>query len=145
MTSLLRAMRIPSEHLRRPVRTALCAVGWLLPFALGCQLTSADEVDRTPSIARGTGGSDGHDVGTVSDASSDGPADVPSHNDSTTAEVGAADRYVVRDLAVIDARAAIDTAASAIDASQVADTSMTCDDEESPSCGDPSPESPSGW
>jgi hypothetical protein len=39
-------------------------LGALLPLLGACQLTSADEVDRSSTVSRGSGGSPGHDVGT---------------------------------------------------------------------------------
>jgi len=133
-----------SAHPWRFSKTALCAVGLLLPFAVSCQWTSADQVDRTPNLARGSGGSSGHDVGLLGDAGSDGPADGPTrYNDSAIVEAAATDRYEVgRDVAVIDSRATMDGGASTIDLGQGTDEGLTCVDGESAFCDESSDKTP---
>ena len=110
-----------SEHRRLPVGTVLCAVGWLLSLALGCELTQADEVDRTPTIGRGSGGSGGHDAPVFADVA------LPSQSD----------RYdAVLDLGGTESRAAIDGTTSLIDSIQTADASQACIEEGLAFCDD---------
>ena len=41
---------------------ALWALGLGLPLLAACQLTNADEVSRSTTMSRGSGGSSGHDL-----------------------------------------------------------------------------------
>jgi hypothetical protein len=70
-------MRSQREHRRPRATTVFCTVGWLLPLALGCRLTDADEVDRTPNAVRSGGGTDGGEHKTMGYDAPEARADAP--------------------------------------------------------------------
>jgi hypothetical protein len=130
-------MCIEREHRRLRAGTVLCAVASLLSIAVGCRLTSADEVQRTPNIVRGSGGSGGRDLAEYRDGLPDepGPSDAPALPD--VALPSAVDRYdAVLDLGGIDSPSEIDGIASALDSIDAADTAAPCPEEDSGVCDD---------
>jgi hypothetical protein len=130
-------MCIEREHRRPRAGLVLCAVASLLSVAVGCRLTSADEVQRTPNIVRGSGGSGGRDLAESQDGVPDepGPADAPAIPD--VALPSAADRYdAVLDLGGIDSPSEIDGIASALDSTDAGDTRAVCIEEDSGVCDD---------
>jgi len=59
----------------------------LLPLLMACQLTSPDEVDRSSSVARGSGGSAGHDMGTLDWGAPDSAAADAANREDTARDV----------------------------------------------------------
>jgi len=114
-----RVMRIDRDHeqtLRRAALSAACLLVVLLP---GCQLTDADQVARSPTLGRGSGGSGGRDLGVAGQNSEDAPAftsvlrDAAYAYDVATIPVGS---DVAADRGVFDATWPSETVVLALDA-----------------------------
>jgi hypothetical protein len=111
----------------------------LLALAVGCQLTSADEVVRSPSVGRGNGGSSGRDVA----------AEDQEHEDCAPLELGRPDvasfldvawsssRYdAALDRSSLDAQAVIDGIGVVLDTAGSAETISQCNDDAQSVCDD---------
>jgi hypothetical protein len=107
----------------------------VLPLAMACHLTSADEVSRPPTLGRGSGGSEGRDVALLDERTEDTPNGDPVHRDladladaSPTADV-AIDSSSRTDLSRIDGGAGIDEGRWRIDSGVAGEAGKPCDDE----------------
>jgi hypothetical protein len=103
-----------------------------LPLAVACQLTSADQVSRSPSVARGTGGTPGRDVASADDLAFDRPSTYPDGPDAPSIDTEAVgyDGAIDGPVPAVDAGVPVDTAADLageIDGDIARDTEASCD------------------
>lgn len=115
-----------------PLRAAaIWTISLVLPLAMACQLTSADEAVRPPTIGHGSGGSVGHDVGGEPDERTEYRADAPaSRRDlapSTDVALATAGRDATVDRSVSNDLLQIDGIGWSIDSGVAGDTDESCE------------------